>query len=206
VAWPSQHKRATRERIVEAAAAEYRAKGVSGVGVAQIMSRAGLTHGGFYAHFSSKDELLAEALERATRQTCETLEGSLGGLTARSRLLTVIDRYLSSEHAAHPERGCPVAALAPELARADRKTRKELARSIRSRLDLLRLPTSGEKGRELREDEIAGACACMVGGLVLARGLSRAEGDAILKSCRAFLRRALGQGKGRRGGPRRPRT
>jgi TetR/AcrR family transcriptional regulator, transcriptional repressor for nem operon len=192
VAWPSEHKRATRERIVEAAAAEYRAKGVSGVGVAQIMSRAGLTHGGFYAHFSSKDDLLAEALERATRQTCETLEGSLGGLTARRRLLAVIDRYLSSEHAAHPDRGCPVAALAPELARADRKTRQELARSIRS--------------RELHEDEIAGVFACMVGGLVLARGLGGAEGEAILKSCRAFLRRALGQGKGRRGGPRRPRT
>jgi TetR/AcrR family transcriptional repressor of nem operon len=193
--WPRQHKQQTRARIVEAAAAEFRANGVSGVGVAEIMRRAGLTHGGFYAHFASKEELLAEALERASRQARANLAGAADALPARRRLQLMIDRYLSPEHAAHPERGCPVAALAPELARADRKTRRQLSRIIRRRLDSLR-PRRGDS-RHVSGEEAIGALACMVGGLILARGLGGTGGGALLKSCRAFLHRALGRRRAR---------
>lgn len=207
--WPREHKRATRARIVEAAAAEFRARGVSGVGVADVMERAGLTHGGFYAHFSSKDELLAEALGWASRPH-EALEQAVGAVAPARRLGAVIDRYLSPEHAAHPERGCPVAALGPELVRADRRTRRRLASSIRTRLGWLRRLAEEQDPHRATEEQVVGALACMVGGLVLARGLGGTEGTALLKSCRAFLHRALDQGRGgpprqRRGFHQRPR-
>jgi TetR/AcrR family transcriptional repressor of nem operon len=190
--WPREHKEETRDRIVEAAAAEFRAHGVSGVGVADIMGRAGLTHGGFYSHFSSKDELLAEALERSVQQTRETLAGAFDALPPEQRLAAIIDRYLSPEHAAHPGRGCPVAALASELTRAGRKARRQLARIIVSRLDWLRGVSAERQSGRLTEEQVAGALACMVGGLILARGLAGADADALLESCRAFLHRALG--------------
>jgi TetR/AcrR family transcriptional repressor of nem operon len=193
--WPKTHKEETRARIVEAAAAEFRARGVSGVGVADIMERAGLTHGGFYSHFASKDDLLVDALERATQQTRETLGGSFETLPPEQRLAAVIDRYLSPKHAAHPERGCPVAALASELARAGRKARRELARIIRSRLDWLGGVSPPASSAGPTDDQVVGAFASMVGGIVLARGLGGAEGEAVLESCRAFLHRALGHGQ-----------
>ncbi len=189
--WPKEHKQETRARILDAAAAEFRARGVSGVGVADVMERAGLTHGGFYSHFSSKDDLLVEALRRAVQQTRETLAGSLDSVPAEQRLAAMIDRYLSPEHATHPERGCPVAALAPELSRAGGKARRELARMIRWRLDWLRGPGQPQPGH-LTEEQAKVALACMVGAIVLARGLGGAEGAALLESCRSFLHRALG--------------
>jgi TetR/AcrR family transcriptional repressor of nem operon len=192
--WPKTHKKETRVRIVEAAAAEFRARGVSGVGVADIMGRAGLTHGGFYSHFASKDDLLVEALERAIQQTRETLGGSLETLPPEQHLAAVIDRYLSPKHAAHPERGCPVAALASELARAGRKARRELARIIRSRLSWLRGVSTPGRADRPTDEQVVGALAGMVGGIVLARGLGGAEGEALLESCRAFLHKALGHG------------
>src|SRR5262245_6763895 len=118
MSWPREHKARTRQKIVEAAAAEFRAGGVAGVRLEDVMARAGLTHGGFYAHFSSKEDLLREALEHASRQTVETLSRPLAALRAEDRLPAVIDTYLSPGHVAHPERGCPLAALGSELARS----------------------------------------------------------------------------------------
>ncbi len=192
MAWPREHKAATRARIIEAAAAEFRAHGASGAGVADIMKRAGLTHGGFYAHFSSKSELLAEALERAARETYARLTGGSGSISPKQRFDAIVDRYLSPDHAAHPDRGCPIAGLAAELARADRGTRRQLARSIRSRLEWLREASAERQSGQLTEEQVAGALACMVGGVVLARGLGGAEGEVLLESCRSFLRGALG--------------
>jgi TetR/AcrR family transcriptional regulator, transcriptional repressor for nem operon len=191
--WPKDHKTRTRARIVEAAAAAFRARGVAGVRVEDVMAAAGLTHGGFYAHFASKDELLAEALELAGGQTIDTLSRYSGpngpGLGA------VIDAYLSPGHAAHPDRGCPVAALGPEVARAEGRPRRDLARGVKRRIAWMRglLPPrrGGARGEQEQEEQVIGALACMIGGLILARTAGEKESAPILEACRRFLHRAI---------------
>ena len=181
MSWPKDHKQATRQRIVEAAAAAFRERGVADVGVAEIMRRAGLTHGGFYAHFESKDDLLAAALDHAAIQT------AVKNHPSPDQLLNVALTYLSPSHLIHPESGCPVAALGPELARCSRKVKQTFAATINTRLKNLSDLISSRVPLEKRKRLTAGAAACMVGGLVLARGLKEAEALELLKDCQAFL-------------------
>ncbi len=190
--WAKDHKSETRERILEAAAAAFRAEGVAAVSVADVMARAGLTHGGFYAHFASKEELVAEAVAFAGQSTRADLGGDDPDLPTAARLRALVDGYLSPGHRAHPERGCPIAAIAPELSRTGGPARRTLAAGIRRRLDQLRglLPPGPDAARD-RDRKAAAALACMVGGIVLARGLGEKEGQELLEDCRAFLHESL---------------
>lgn len=193
--WPEGHKARTRERIVRAAAEAFRARGVSGARIEEIMARAGLTHGAFYAHFSSKDDLVGSALEHASGQTVETLSAAAGDMRGERQFRAAIDAYLSAAHAAHPEGGCPVAALGPEISRSDEGARRQLARGIQDRLQWMRrlLPSWRARSRE-QEDQVVGSLACMIGGVILARAVGGKQADAILGSCRRFLHRTLDQG------------
>jgi len=119
--WPKDHKAKTRQRIVETAAVAFRDRGVDSVGIDEIMAAAGLTRGGFYAHFASKEELLEAALAFAGAETIARLSNAKAEGAGAGDLLAVVDAYLSEPHAAHREHGCPVAALGPEIARADGK-------------------------------------------------------------------------------------
>jgi TetR/AcrR family transcriptional repressor of nem operon len=101
------------------------------VSVADIMQRAGLTHGGFYAHFPSKDVLVADAVEYACEETISTLGGKAGEAGDARGILDVADAHLSPGHLAHPEQGCPVAALGPELVRTPRRSRRTFAAGSR---------------------------------------------------------------------------
>jgi TetR/AcrR family transcriptional repressor of nem operon len=204
--WPKEHKQHTRERIVEAAAAAFRQAGIAQVGVADVMQRAGLTHGGFYAHFASKDDLLAEALPYASAQVTSMLETSLQDAPSTDHLLQAAMTYLSSFHFAHPERGCPVASLAPELMRSDEKVRRELAAGIRNRLKQLHDLTPAQLPPEMRRRQVAGAFACMVGGLILARALKESEGLEFLNECHSFLRDALANSSPKRATSKRRRN
>jgi len=169
--WPKEHKRNTRVRIVEAAAEEFRRHGIAQVGVAEVMRHAGLTHGGFYAHFDSKEDLLAEAIGYASEQVNSMLDTSPEDDASARHLLEVAMTYLSSFHLTHPERACPVATLGPELLRGSQKVRRTLAAEIRRRLKKLHDLTSAQLPPEARRQQAAGTFACMVGGLILARGL-----------------------------------
>jgi len=191
MSWPKDRKQATRQRIVEAAAAAFRERGIADVGVAEIMRRADLTHGGFYAHFDSKDDLLAAALDHAATQVTSMLETAAKNRPGPDQLLNVAMTYLSAPHLIHPESGCPVAALGPELARSSKKVKQKLAAAIRTRLKNLSNLISSPVPLEKRRQRTAGTVACMVGGLVLARGLKEAEALELLKDCHAFLRDAL---------------
>ena len=173
--WSKEHKRETRDRIVQAAADAFRERGIEGVGVADIMKRAGLTHGGFYAHFKSKDDLVKAAFEQMSREIADTI-----GATD----------YLAEPHMLHPERGCPLPTVGTELVRSGAKMRRSVAGEIRSRLARIveRLGL-----RRDRETDAAGAFACMVGGLLIARALPENEGSVFLERCRAFLRGAIGE-------------
>lgn len=186
--WTDEHKERTRERIVQAAAAAVRARGVDGVSIAEIMAEAGLTHGGFYAHFGSKGDLLRAALDAANGQTLDMLSAATQSLSAEQRIDAVVDTYLSPKHAAHPERGCPLAALGPELARAPSDVRHALARGIERRVAWLE---TFLRGTEHDEKDATALLACMVGGLVLARAVDPAQSTAVLDATRAFVRRGL---------------
>jgi TetR/AcrR family transcriptional regulator, transcriptional repressor for nem operon len=189
--WPKEHKRNTRARIVEAAAAEFRQHGIVPVGVAEVMRHAGLTHGGFYAHFDSKEDLLAEALGYASEQVNRMLDTPPENDASARRLLGAAMTYLSAFHLSHPECACPVATLGPELLRSSQKVRRTLVMEIRRRLKKLHDLTPAQVPSETRREQAAGAFACMVGGLILARALNQTEGMKFLEDCHAFLREAL---------------
>lgn len=175
MSWAKEHKQATREKILKAAAGAFRAKGVANVGVADIMERAGLTHGGFYAHFKSKDELVNEAFAQAIAEVTP---------------MVPLDEYLTKKHMLHPEYGCPLPTMGPELTRTSAKLRRTFGDAVRSRLGRIsqRLPENAD-----RDVDAAGALACMVGALVLSRGLPEKEGNAFLERCKAFVEKAVGE-------------
>jgi len=191
--WPHGQKSQTRARIVAAASTALRAKGVAGVGVADVMASAGLTHGGFYAHFGSRDDLLAEALDHASRQSLAALARALAATAAKPPLRTVIDAYLCPRHVLHPEAGCPVAAVGAEIPRKGGSMQRAFRRRIRERLDWLRGLLPPGRSKRLREEQAVGTLACMVGGLILARALGGKESAAVLETCRGFLQRATGE-------------
>jgi TetR/AcrR family transcriptional repressor of nem operon len=173
--WSNEHKRETRERIVQAAADAFRERGVDSVGVAAIMKRAGLTHGGFYAHFKSKDDLVKAAFDQMSLEIADTVAAT---------------DYLAERHMLHPERGCPLPTVGTELVRSGAKMRRSVAGEIRTRL--ARIAERLGRRRD-KETDVAGAFACMVGGMVIARALPENEGKAFLERCRAFLGTAIGE-------------
>jgi len=189
--WDPTHKRSTRQRIVEAAAEAYRERGVDGISTADVMKRAGLTHGGFYAHFASKDELVAEAIGAAATTAGAIFAKAAAGAERHRRLSAVTDSYLSSRHREHPETGCPIPTLAVEVARQSGVARMRMAAVIQDVLaGLTRAANSLEP--EFRQRQAAGALALMVGGIVLARTVEDSnEADRLLDRVRQFANDAL---------------
>jgi TetR/AcrR family transcriptional repressor of nem operon len=126
-----EHKTRTRDRIVRNASRKLRAEGLNGSGVGSVMKASGLTVGGFYKHFRSKDELLAEAIAQGFSESREKIYASLQNVPREDKWKEVVRLYLSPEHCDHPDTGCPVAALAPEIARAKPSVRKRISGLIK---------------------------------------------------------------------------
>jgi len=185
--WPKDHKSRTRRKIVAAASTMFRADGIERVRVEDVMARAGLTHGGFYSHFDSKADLLRDALDYAAKQTVEGLSKPLADVPSEARWRTVIDSYLSPAHVAHPEVGCPLASLGPEVARADSTTRRRLANVVRGRLAWMRQLLPQGPPLAVSDEDVIGSAACMLGGVILARAVGGKEASAILSACREFI-------------------
>ena len=176
----------THERIVDTAARALRRNGYAGVGVADVMKQAGLTHGGFYAHFESRDALLAEAVERAGRDTGVVMAKRIDASRARgeSGLRTLVEGYLSEAHLNGIESGCVVAALSSEMPRQSPALLAPSVERVRKLIALVRraLPEGGSKEQAM---VIAGT---MVGALQLARALGAgAQGKAMLAAARSAL-------------------
>jgi AcrR family transcriptional regulator len=179
-------KQLTHDRIVDTAARVLRETGFYGVGVADIMKRAGLTHGGFYAHFSSRDALLTEALERAGSDSRLRLERAIAAGEAKglSRFRALVESYLSDRHLRSPESGCPVAALASEMPRQSDAVREAAQGRVESLLAAVEsvLPPGQPAGTAA---VVAGQ---MVGALQIARALGdNASGRRHLAAARQFL-------------------
>lgn len=179
-------KALTHERILDTAARAIRRAGFHGVGVADIMKEAGLTHGGFYAHFPSRDALLAEALAHAGRQSAERIAKGNAAREARgaSPFRALVEGYLSDRHLSGTENGCAVAALASEMPRQSPEVREAATQRVRSFIDVVQgaLP-------EGTDPATAPAIASqLVGALQLARTLGdNAEGKALLVANRQAL-------------------
>src|SRR5215208_5030786 len=163
-------KEATHERIVQAAARAIRRSGYSGTGVADIMKDAGLTHGGFYAHFDSREAMLAEAADRAGAESVATLERITSAAPPEKALQTLIRAYLSKEHLMGAESGCPIAALGSEVPRQPPEVRRAATRRIKEAIDLVarQLP---DWGKPAAHEQALATLSTMVGALVLARAV-----------------------------------
>jgi TetR/AcrR family transcriptional repressor of nem operon len=178
------HKEQTRRRIVETAARRFRKEGVEAVGIAGLMADAGLTHGGFYAHFSSKEELVRAALEEASEQNrarrAGVLERAEPGL---QRLEAMVRNYLRPVHRDTPELGCAAAALIAEIARHEPETRAAFTARLRQLLAQFEVALPAELPDEQRERRAIGVFSAMLGALQMARAVTDPElSDKILES------------------------
>jgi TetR/AcrR family transcriptional repressor of nem operon len=184
-----EHKTRTRDRIVRNAARKLRAEGLSGPGVASVMKASGLTVGGFYKHFRSKDELLADAIAQGFADASEKIYSSLENVPREDRWKEVIRLYLSPEHCDHPDTGCPVAALAPEIARAKLSVRKRIAGLIKEYRWVEFMPGASAAERERNFLVILSA---MAGAVSIARILTEpADRERVLSTVRDHLLRSF---------------
>ena len=175
----------THERIVDVAARALRRNGFAGVGVADVMKQAGLTHGGFYAHFESREALLAEAIERAGRESGGRMRERIDACMARgeSGLRAVIENYLSETHLTGAESGCVVAALSSEMPRQPAAVAAPAVDRVRKLIALVQhaMP-DGTK------EQAMVIASTLVGTLQLARALgANAQGKALLAASRDAL-------------------
>ncbi|HEX6980757.1 MAG TPA: TetR family transcriptional regulator [Alphaproteobacteria bacterium] len=166
----TEEKAETRQQILHKAGRLIRIKGLAETGVAEVMAAAGLTHGGFYRHFASKEDLTAAAIEAAFADVGSQLRARAGAAPPGRALDAVIDLYLTEAHRDRPDRGCVMAALGMEAPRAGGAVRKAYRDGIAGLLaiyaDLIPAPT-----RRQQEDRAQALLAQLVGGLLLARAL-----------------------------------
>jgi len=171
-----------------------RRKGISGASVSDVMEGAGMTVGGFYAHFPSKQALMAEAMRDAIRKSWALLASTAGEAKGADWLRMVARSYLSRSHRDHPEIGCPLPANLGEISRGDPAVRKVLAGEIEG--------MTGELASHLKQEGLAdpkgeaiAIMATMVGGLTLSRALQgNALSDEILRACRRHIERCASGG------------
>lgn len=181
-----QQKQETRERIVRAASKHFRGRGWDGVAIADLMGNLNLTHGGFYRHFDSKEQLFAEAVAKGFEEVTAKFKDAVEKAPSGGALKVIIEQYLSLEHCANPDSGCPVAALASEIARYPRALRVKIDRAMRDHLNRMSgfLPGATEKERQHN-------CLVLLSGMSGALTLARTVADnemrqSILQAAREF--------------------
>jgi len=166
----SRRKEVTHERIVEAAARSIRRSGYDGTSVADIMKEAGLTHGGFYAHFKSREAMLAEAADRAGAETVALMERIAASVPPERALQAMMEAYLSEAHFEGVETGCGAAALLSEMPRQAPGVRRAATRRIKEMIDLV-ARQSPDWGKPGAHENALITVATMIGALALARAV-----------------------------------
>ena len=186
---PSRREQ-SHKRILDAAARALGRGGYAGVGVAEVMREAGLTHGGFYAHFDSRDALLAEALDYAGGKSAERLRERMRAWleAGASPLRALVEEYLAASHVESLEQSCPVAALASDMPRAAPALRDAGARRVRALVAAVEQMLPPGTGHAATADTAAVIASTLVGAVQLARTLGTEQGGAaVLEACRAAL-------------------
>jgi TetR/AcrR family transcriptional repressor of nem operon len=185
--YSKEHKQETHERIVKRAAVRLREKGAHGIGVADLMKEAGLTHGGFYAHFDSREALVIEAMAHIMDRGTERWRKLGEQAPPEKRLATIVDSYLSAAHRDDPGHGCAIPTLGAELARETPKTRKAFATKLEEMIDMLASLIPDAAPKAARKQAMA-ALGTMMGALVMARIAGNGEfSDEILVAGRETI-------------------
>jgi len=186
--YAADHKEKTRAKIVKAAGKVFRREGYHAAGVDKVMEEAGLTAGGFYAHFVSKEALLASTLEPSAAEVSGRSDKELEGIAGPAWVEAFIERYLAPRHMRNTQDGCPLPALASEVARAGNPVKasfESVVRGFASRL-------MDKAGGALTEERALAIVALCVGALGVARSVNdNALGERILASCREMARASL---------------
>lgn len=190
--YSKEHKLETHTRIVKKASVRLREKGAHGVGVADLMKEAGLTHGGFYAHFDSREALVIEAFAYAMDRSIERWRKVAEQIPPEKRLATIVETYLAPVHRDDPGHGCAIPTLGAEIARESPKTRKAFAAKLEQMIDMIadQIPDVPRKTARKRAMATLGT---MMGTLVMARVAGSGEfSDEILGAGReAVLDRTM---------------
>src|SRR6266852_2386255 len=180
-------KTKTHKRIVKIASKRFREDGLAGVGIAELMKEAGLTVGGFYKHFGSRDDLVAEAVSSAFGGWQRRLDAAKSGGPSVS-FVKLIDDYLSEAHRDNPGTGCAFSALAPEIGRSDKKTRALTSQQVRNDIQLISALRPAKDKRTARSRAIL-TFSALVGAMSLARAVSdEALSRDILNSVAELLK------------------
>ena len=183
-------KAASHDRILDIAAARIRRDGIGSLAVAELMKEAGLTHGGFYRHFDSREQLVAEAAQRALTQGSEwtIASGKLGGQRGYTAL---VDGYLSAWHRDHPESGCGVAGVAADAARAGGPARPSYTRQVHECLAVI-ADLTGNPDRQAGERDAVLTLSALVGAISMARAVDDPDlSEQILTHAAAALKQCI---------------
>jgi TetR/AcrR family transcriptional repressor of nem operon len=188
----AEHKQKTRERVLKEAAKAIRAEGPHRIAVAGVMAKAGLTHGGFYAHFKSKDDLVAAAIDEMFKEASMRFFNATEGFSPQDGMVRYINFYLSRDHRDARGTGCPVAALSADLPRMEVLTKTRYGQGVAG----LTAKVEGQL-LSLGHKDAAAIAASLVAELVGALSLARAVGDAdqsdqILQASRRSVKQRLG--------------
>jgi len=179
----------SRQRILDAATGLFRARGFGDVGVAEVMKAADLTHGGFYGHFESKEDLVAQACRRSTGRAAENWSRVVAGASDKP-YVALLDHYLSPRHRDDPGKGCAFAALGNDAGRGSLAVRNAFAEGLRPLIDIITNALPGFSKSARRRKAVA-AMASLVGALTLARAVDdEALSNEILEAVRHELRDA----------------
>lgn len=182
--YSKDHKAETHERIVKNASVRLRERGAASLGVAELMKEAGLTHGGFYAHFASRDALIGEAFAHAMDQTVKRWRKRAEQAPEGKQLTSIVNGYLTSGHRDDVGNGCALPSLGAEVHRASPKTRKAVAAKLEEMIDVISEQMPAQTAKAARREAIA-TLAAMMGTMILARMAGTGEfSDEVLAAGR----------------------
>jgi TetR/AcrR family transcriptional regulator, transcriptional repressor for nem operon len=186
-----EHKAEVHQKIVKDASRRVRAEGITGAAVSAVMQDAGLTHGGFYKHFESKDELLLESLSEAFQEIADHLAHAAEKAQPKTAWKAIVKTYLSLEYCDHVEYGCPLPALAPELARAEKAIKPRIFEELKKYKSRM-LPFMPGRRTADKERAFFSIFSTMVGATEIARMLPQpAMREKVLASARDLLLRSF---------------
>lgn len=188
--WQKQRKDTTYEKILKTASDYLRRQGLQGASVANVMKAAGLTVGGFYAHFSSKEELVRRTFERMADEV-KAFVDKLPGKSGKERAAAFFEFYLNPKHRDQPEMGCPVAALAGDIGRESEALRKLFSEKLEE-LMTQRLTAFQDKNSAAARERMIAVMSTYVGALILSRATRGTKlSDEILEGSKKFLLKHL---------------
>ncbi len=185
--YSKDHKAETHERIVKSASVRLREGGAASIGVADLMKETGLTHGGFYAHFASRDALIEEAFAHAMDLTAKRWRKRAEAAPVGKELAAIVTGYLTTQHRDDVGNGCALPSLGAEVVRAGPRTRKAVAAKIEEMIETVSESMPSQTAKAARR-EAMGALATMMGTLVLARMAGTGDlSEDILAAGRQFI-------------------